>query len=727
MYSTHAAHDIMAAQTSDLNVQLLGTDHRALSAYIQMGAPVIIPKQDRDKIKFDVKRKEEYATALDEALEATELDGTPEENHETFISVCIRVARKLFLCPRSTPSKKTKDVLRLYNDARAISCAIYYVRTNKDIPHSIRRRKIFNKCDMSIDSLNKLKDTSRHAINSKGRKRAARTRRLFVAKRSKLFFTSLGGFLCSALSKWSTFIGVQSTIDPTTGAVSSDPDITRTMATDRISTTFYKQRIPIPPFFTAPSTATWLKQPQKFRKLFHNLVNNYVNPDLLGATREVNMSELRWALNKLGKNKSAGPSGLTAEMLLHASSEAQENFILPFVNSCMAKKDTPSYTKRFYVWCTEKVPGVGSVMHPTKKLDVRPISLFEISYKLVETILAERISSVMNPKLHPAQHAFNSLRTVVDAIATLMLVMEDSCQHKKEIHISNNDCTQAYDAVPPWAMHAIYRYHGFPPDLIQMLMNMDVDRKGRVLTAHGAGAEWTMNCGLGQGSVLAPLKWNLFLDPLMKQMDESPDPYVISNGVTTIHLRILAFADDTTIFSSTHSGYIARMKIATTYFGYFGVNFSPTKTHYTYANTKDRHYKSAPITVRLPDGSIRTQHSAVTSPHKPLRYLGAWLSPTLNWKVGKRKLNDEFEKILTILRNKSLTPTEYKYVIQSVVHSKLRYYLTVVPMTDKELDSMDAKIANVMKKRMKMAASCSSPLLFFFKEVCLFHTTAAAA
>jgi hypothetical protein len=173
MYSTHAAHDIMAAQTSDLNVQLLGTDHRALSAYIQMGAPVIIPKQDRDKIKFDVKRKEEYATALDEALEATELDGTPEENHETFISICIRVARKLFLCPRSTPSKKTKDVLRLYNDARAISCAIYYVHTNKDIPHSISRRKIFINCDMSIDSLNKLKDTSRHAINSKGRKRAA--------------------------------------------------------------------------------------------------------------------------------------------------------------------------------------------------------------------------------------------------------------------------------------------------------------------------------------------------------------------------------------------------------------------------------------------------------------------------------------------------------------------------------------------------------------------------
>jgi hypothetical protein len=98
--------------------------------------------------------------------------------------------------------------------------------------------------------------------------------------------------------------------------------------------------------------------------------------------------------------------------------------------------------------------------------------------------------------------------------------------------------------------------------------------------------------------------------------------------------------------------------------------------------------------------------------HKPLRHLGAWLSPTLNLKVGKRKLKDEFDKILTILRHKSLTPTEYKYVIQSILHSKLRYYLTVVPLTNAELDLMDAKIANVMKRRMKMASSCSSPLLF---------------
>jgi hypothetical protein len=101
-----------------------------------------------------------------------------------------------------------------------------------------------------------------------------------------------------------------------------------------------------------------------------------------------------------------------------------------------------------------------------------------------------------------------------------------------------------------------------------------------------------------QGSVLAPLKWNLFLDPLLHLMEDTSDPYIKGSGPSAIHLRILAFADDTTIFASSHRGYIERMELAGKYFGIFGVNFSPAKTHYTYANTRGRHYQSAPITVR---------------------------------------------------------------------------------------------------------------------------------
>ena len=59
---------------------------------------------------------------------------------------------------------------------------------------------------------------------------------------------------------------------------------------------------------------------------------------------------------------------------------------------------------------------------------------------------------------------------------------------------------------------------------------------GKVLTAHRSGAEFTKECGLGQGSVLAPLKWKLFLDPLLKKLRTIEAPYTIGTGVNTVDI-----------------------------------------------------------------------------------------------------------------------------------------------------------------------------------------------
>ena len=85
--------------------------------------------------------------------------------------------------------------------------------------------------------------------------------------------------------------------------------------------------------------------PQNFRSTFKNIKEQKVDPDLRHCMDQVTPSELRAALKRFGKNKSPGPSGLTAEMLLHASSEAQEIFLLPYVNDCIKQRNTPQYSK----------------------------------------------------------------------------------------------------------------------------------------------------------------------------------------------------------------------------------------------------------------------------------------------------------------------------------------------------------------------------------------------
>ena len=86
---------------------------------------------------------------------------------------------------------------------------------------------------------------------------------------------------------------------------------------------------------------------------------------------------------------------------------------------------------------------------------------------------------------------------------TYAFLMEDAKSTKEEIHLSKNDCSQAYDSVPHWATSFMYDLHGFSPQLQGMLKSLEGNLHGQVLTAHGPGPPFPMERRLGQVSILA--------------------------------------------------------------------------------------------------------------------------------------------------------------------------------------------------------------------------------
>ena len=122
------------------------------------------------------------------------------------------------------------------------------------------------------------------------------------------------------------------------------------------------------------------------------------------------------------------------------------------------------------------------------------------------------------------------------------------------------------------------------------MLNIDKHQQGHVLTAHGASEDFEKNCGLGQGSILAPLKWKLFLDPLLKKLDQTGEPYIMGTGANTVHIYAAAFADDLTVVAPTHQDYVLRMELTNKYLSFFGVELNAVKTTYTYANTVHHHH-----------------------------------------------------------------------------------------------------------------------------------------
>jgi len=268
--------------------------------------------------------------------------------------------------------------------------------------------------------------------------------------------------------------------------------------------------------------------------------------------------------------------------------------------------------------------------------------------------------------LNPNHYGFTQGKGADDLMLEESLVFEDAHQHHKEFHGSNNDCTAAYDNITPWTSETIYQYHGLPQRLIAFMLNIDKHQHGRILTAHGAGEDFEKECSLGQGSILAPLKWKLFLDPLLKELDRTGDPYIMGTGENKVEIYAAAFADDLTVIAPTHKDYKLRMELTNKYLSFFGIELNASKTTYTYANT-DRHYEPIQIWNKH---TGETAPSAVAAPTTALRYLGGWLSPSLRSRKGKRVLLAGIHSILNVLQFKKLDWREYRYVIQSVVASK---------------------------------------------------------
>ena len=543
-------------------------------------------------------------------------------------------------------------------------------------------------------------------LNRKTKQRRRNRTRIFQKNRSNHFMHNrLKQFLSSALSKFSTFTGIKG-FTSTQGGICTDPEKTKITVTEKVRSTFFAKRIQEPPELSSPGHPA---TPPTIRQIFgDSQTTSTPNPVLQHSTEPISPDELYTFLHHIKPKKAGGPSTIVVESLKYLHSDTLTNWLLPIVNECLETATIPPDMKKFHVWAIEKKKGEGTIVQMEGKLNIRPISLFEVTYKLLELVIKSRVHKALlkNNDLDRAQYGFTPGVGVDDPLLTYLFLMEDAKHNNKPIHISNNDCSKAYDATPYWGMQMIYRYHKFPSHLINMLNALDTDQVGSLLTAYGTGPTFLKECGLGQGSILSPLRWNLFVDPLLKHLRKSGDLYKTGTGSDTVSISAVAFADDMVIVAPNHRSYCIRMELANTYLSYFGVEFNLKKTVYTH-NSPLQHPP-----VSLWSRSTQSRLPTATAPaHQPLRYLGGMLSLNLTWTHSITSLLGSIMTPLHALSHKTLSFLEYTYIIRMVFGAKLKYYLNVTPLNKAHINQVDTTIRRRFKQILHMHRATPTPIL----------------
>ena len=214
--------------------------------------------------------------------------------------------------------------------------------------------------------------------------------------------------------------------------------------------------------------------------------------------------EIDTAIKTLKAGKAPGVDNLHPEFFLHMDESCTE-WLRRFLTTCLKMKSIPKS------WKLAKVVAVLKPKTPANAASsYRPISLLCVPYKLYERLIYNRIQPIVESVLPTEQAGFRQRRSSQDQVVRLTEDIECCFDNKLKAGVVLVDLSAAYDTV--WLRGLTLKLLRTLPskDMVGVIMSMISQRRFYVQIGRKNSRNRTLINGVPQGSVLAPLLFNLY-------------------------------------------------------------------------------------------------------------------------------------------------------------------------------------------------------------------------
>ena len=276
----------------------------------------------------------------------------------------------------------------------------------------------------------------------------------------------------------------------------------------------------------------------------NTMVTEPMNADLLA---DINEEEIRAALFSIGSTRAPGPDGFNAafyQRYWHIVGPA----IIKEVKLFFTSGKMPEQ------WNHTNLCLIPKIAIPQTMKDFRPISLCNVTYKIISKILSKRLKNILPHIISENQAAFTPGRLITDNVLIAHEILHSLRVRKRcanSYMAVKTDISKAYDRIEWGFLEGVLKKKGFAQQWITWIMECVRSVSFSVLINGSPYGQFEATRGLRQGDPLSPQLFILCADVLSSLMTQATHENKISGirisngGPSVSHLL---FADDSLFF-----------------------------------------------------------------------------------------------------------------------------------------------------------------------------------
>ena len=264
---------------------------------------------------------------------------------------------------------------------------------------------------------------------------------------------------------------------------------------------------------------------------------------------DINVNDVKRAVKKLKNGKTPGVDGITNEMLRYGG-ECMVEWLTRVIVVCFKEGRVPKDWMKAIIIPIYKGKG-----DKGECKNYRGISLLSMPGKVYGRVLIEKVEGLTERFVREEQCGFRKGRGCVDQVFVMNQLIEKFGSKGKVLYASFMDLEKAYDRVNRSAMWKVLEQYGVSGKLLQAVKSFYVESEACVRVCRQESDWFGVKVGLRQGCVMSPWLFNVFIDGVMREVQQEVRETGVSlwDASRNCALKVgwLMYADDTVLVAGS--------------------------------------------------------------------------------------------------------------------------------------------------------------------------------